>query len=77
MSEYLKKWDLICDQAREEGIEIYMVGPEVNVAIRPAVSNSGYTSGLYWVNARPTIAKTMHPSFMQPKVPKHDPERDQ
>ena len=22
-------------------------------------------------------ARTMHPSFMQPKVPKHNPERDQ
>lgn len=29
-----------------------------------------------WERERRLIGRTMHPAFMQPKVPKYDPERD-
>lgn len=62
MNEFLAQFDHMIGVAKRQG-EACAIGTEVR-------------EGDKVVGIR-LMARTMHPSFMAPSVPKHDPERDQ
>ncbi|NBW16014.1 MAG: hypothetical protein EBR82_49320 [Caulobacteraceae bacterium] len=69
MSDFLEQWDEACSLARRVGTPILLtafVGAET--------VDGKFVDGL--LTPWKSIARTMHPAFMQPKPPKYDPERD-
>lgn len=67
MSEFLKAWDRAIVAAHDYGKEACVV-------------RNGGLHIWRWPLAHgitgTVVARTMHPSFMQPKQPKYDPRRD-
>ena len=61
MNEFLQRFDHMIDVARRQG-EACAIGTEVREGDK--------------VVGIQLTARTMHPVFMAPPMPKHDPERD-
>lgn len=81
MSDFLEDWDFALRSAREHGEIVWMRRFVTNV-VHDVVLYPQTAKDLYegredlgesqWVWS----GRTMHPAFMAPPMPKHDPRRD-
>lgn len=75
---WLDYWDEATRYARESGHPVYLMEYRRSSCVfysRTLAKALGVKTGLD--ESKHWTARTMHPAFMAPPMPKHDPERDQ
>ena len=75
MSDFLDDWDFALRSARQCGEIVWLrqftTSRDYGVVLYPQTAKEMYPEVSGWAG------RTMHPAFMAPPMPKHEPERDQ